>query len=266
MYDARQLAQRREQIWPQQPREMPDIEWRDKAQVELCEEVFAAQPSFELRREEPSDPSEYWALNSQYPPLDAWVLAALLRHLRPTKMIEVGSGYSSLVTARVNQESFHAEMDFVCIEPYPRQFLVDGVDGITDLRIESIQDTPLELFEDLSDGDILFIDTSHTVKTGGDVVWIFHEIVPHLALGVYVHIHDVGLPGAYPESWVMDGWGWNESYLVRSFLSYNNAFEIIWDSQYMLQNHRESVLRAFPEFSQYADRAGVSLWIRRTSH
>ncbi len=265
MYDARQLAQRREQIWPQQPREMPDVEWRDKAQVELCEEVFAAQPSFELRREESADPSEYWALNSQYPPLDAWVLAALLRHLRPTKMVEVGSGYSSLVTARVNRETFQAEMDFVCIEPYPRQFLVDGVDGITDLRVEQIQDTPLELFEDLSDGDILFIDTSHTVKTGGDVVWLFHEIVPRLAPGVYVHIHDIPLPGDYPESWVMDGWGWNESYLVRSFLSYNNAFEIIWGSHYMLQNHRESVLRAFPEFSQYANRGGASLWIRRTT-
>jgi SAM-dependent methyltransferase/predicted O-methyltransferase YrrM len=263
MYDARELAQRRAQIWPRQPRSTPDINWRDAAQVELCEEVFAAQQPLKLRHEESGDPSEYWALNSQYPPLDAWVLAGLLRHLRPAKTIEIGSGYSSLVTARVNREQLDGAMDFVCIEPYPRPFLLDGVAGISDLRVEQIQDTPLELFDGLGAGDILFIDTSHTVKTGGDVTWIFHEVVPRLAAGVYVHIHDIFLPGDYPEPWVTEGWGWNEGYLVRSFLSYNNAFEIVWGSQYMTQRHPDSVLRAFPEQVQYADRAGAALWIRR---
>jgi hypothetical protein len=153
----------------------------------------------------------------------------------------------------------------VCIEPYPRQFLLDGVAGISDLRVERIQDTPLELFEGLGEGDILFIDTSHTVKTGGDVIWIFHEVLPRLARGVYVHIHDVFLPGDYPEPWVLDGWGWNESYLVRSFLSYNSVFEVVWGSQYMLQRHPESIQRAFPEQAQYAARAGASLWIRRAT-
>lgn len=265
MYDARELVKRREQIWVRPPREMSDVDWRDAAQVALCEDVFAAQPPLELRREESSDPTEYWALNSQYPPLDAWVLAALLNDLRPSKMIEVGSGYSSLVTARVNRESLHGTLDFVCIEPYPRPFLLDGVEGISDLRIEPIQDTPLELFDGLAGGDVLFIDTSHTVKTGGDVTWVFHEILPRLAPGVYVHIHDVFLPGDYPEPWVMEGWGWNEAYLVRSFLSYNSAFEIVWGSQYMTQRHPESILRAFPEQARYAERAGAALWIRRTA-
>jgi SAM-dependent methyltransferase len=265
MYDARELSKRREQIWPRPPRDMPDIDWRDEAQVALCEDVFAAQEPLDFRREESSDPSEYWALNSQYPPLDAWVLAALLRHLRPAKMIEVGSGYSSLVSARVNRESLDGAMDFVCIEPYPRPFLLEGVDGISKLRIEQIQDTPLDLFDDLGAGDVLFIDTSHTVKTGGDVTWIFHEIVPRLAEGVYVHVHDIFLPGDYPEPWVSEGWGWNESYLVRSFLSYSSAFEIVWGSQYMSQLHPASVQRAFPGHAQYEDRAGAALWIRRAA-
>jgi SAM-dependent methyltransferase/predicted O-methyltransferase YrrM len=263
MYDARELAQRRSQIWPKQPRSTPDIDWRDEAQVALCEAVFAAQAPLELRRDESDDPSEYWALNSQYPPLDAWVLAGLLSDLRPARTIEIGSGYSSLVTARVNRERLDGTMDFVCIEPHPRPFLLDGVAGISDLRVEQIQDTPLELFDGLGTGDVLFIDTSHTVKTGGDVTWIFHEIVPRLGAGVYVHIHDIFLPGDYPEPWVTEGWGWNESYLVRSFLSYNNAFEIVWGSQYMTQRHPESVLRAFPDQARYQDRAGAALWIRR---
>ncbi len=265
MYDARELAGHRARIWTTPPRDTPDIDWRDEAQVELCEEVFAAQQPLELRREESDDPSEYWALNSQYPPLDAWALAGLLRHLRPAKMIEIGSGYSSLVTARVNREALDGAMDFVCVEPYPRPFLLDGVDGISELRVEQVQDTPLELFDDLGPGDVLFIDTSHTVKTGGDVTWIFHEVVPRLAVGVYVHIHDMFMPGDYPEEWVLEGWGWNESYLVRSFLSYNSAFEVVWGSQYMIQRHRDSVRRAFPEQAGYEDRAGAALWIRRIS-
>jgi SAM-dependent methyltransferase/predicted O-methyltransferase YrrM len=264
MYDARELESRRDRIWPSRPRATPDIDWRDQAQLDLCEDVFSASQLLEFRQDEPVDPTEYWALNDQYPPLDAWVLAGLVRHLRPTLMIEVGSGYSSLVTARVNREQLDESMKFVCIEPYPRPFLTAGVDGISELCVEQIQDTPAERFDELGDGDVLFIDTSHTVKTGGDVTWLFHEIVPRLAPGVYVHIHDIFLPGDYPEPWVMDGWGWNESYLVRSFLSYNSAFEVIWGSQYMTQQHPESVLRAFPGQRKYADRAGASLWIRRT--
>jgi SAM-dependent methyltransferase/predicted O-methyltransferase YrrM len=266
MYDARELAERREQIWPSPPRAMPDIDWRDQAQVALCDDVFAAQQPLDFIREESSDPSEYWGMNSQYPPLDAWVLAALLRDLRPAKMIEIGSGYSSLVTARVNRETLQGEMEFVCIEPYPRPFLTDGVEGISELRVELIQDAPLQLFDELGAGDVLFVDTSHTVKTGGDVTWIFHEILPRLAAGVYVHIHDIFLPGDYPEPWVSEGWGWNESYLVRSFLSYNSAFEIVWGSQYMSQLHLPSIQRAFPGHAQYEDRAGAALWIRRTAH
>jgi predicted O-methyltransferase YrrM len=263
MYDARELVARRERVWPQTPRPTPDIDWHEDAQVELCNEVFTAQQSLGFSHDEPADPSEYWALNSQYPPLDAWVLAGLLRHLRPAAMIEVGCGYSSLVTARINREDFGGSLKFTCIEPYPRPFLLDGVAGITDLRVEAVQETPLELFEALGDGDIVFIDTSHTVKTGGDVTWIFHEIIPRLAPGVYVHVHDVFLPGDYPEPWVMEGWGWNESYLVRSFLSYNSAFEVIWGSQYMTQRHPDCLHRAFPELGQYTDRGGAALWIRR---
>jgi SAM-dependent methyltransferase/predicted O-methyltransferase YrrM len=263
MYDARELVARRGRLWPRTPRPTPDIDWREDAQVELCDEVFAVQQALRLSHDEPADPSEYWALNSQYPPLDAWVLTGLLRHLRPAAMIEVGCGYSSLLTAQINREEFGGSLKFTCIEPYPRPFLVAGVAGITDLRVETVQDAPLELFEDLADGDILLIDTSHTVKTGGDVTWIFHEIIPRLAPGVYVHIHDVFLPGDYPEPWVMEGWGWNESYLVRSFLSYNSAFEVVWGSQYMIQRHPDSLQRAFPDLSKYTARGGAALWIRR---
>jgi SAM-dependent methyltransferase len=263
MYDAHDVLAERERVWPESARAMPDVDWREPAQLELLEQVFAPAEKLDFAEEQPRDPTVYWALNDQYPPLDAWVLAALVEHLRPSRMIEVGSGFSSLVTARVNRERLDGAINFACIEPHPRQFLLDGVPGISELRVEQIQQTPLELFDELGEGDVLFIDTSHTVKTGGDVVWIFHEILPRLAAGVHVHVHDVFLPGDYPEPWVREGWGWNESYLVRSFLSYNEAFPVVWGAQYMTARHMPELLAAFPELPRYRERAGAALWMRR---
>lgn len=263
MFDARELAEQRDRIWPATPRPTPDVEWRESAQLELCQQIFGEQEPLALSPDQSEDPTEYWAGNDQYPPLDAWVLAALLRHLRPARMVEIGSGFSSLVTARVNREELGGELRFTCVEPHPRQFLLDGVDGISELRAERVQDSPLELFTELGPGDILFVDSSHTVKTGGDVTWIFHELIPRLAVGVYVHIHDVFLPGDYPQSWVTEGWGWNETYMVRSFLSYNTTFEVVWGAQFMLEHHPDEVLRAFARQQEYRERGGAALWIRR---
>ena len=128
-------------------------------------------------------------------------LKRFMRHYKPARMIEVGCGFSTLVSARVNREYFDSQIHLTCIEPYPRSFLTDGIEGVDDVVVQKIQDVPLEFFESLTSNDILFIDTSHTVKTGGDVTWIFHEILPRLSTGVIVHIHDFYLPGEYPEPW-----------------------------------------------------------------
>jgi peptidoglycan/LPS O-acetylase OafA/YrhL/predicted O-methyltransferase YrrM len=263
MYETQAVVANRALIWPDDPRPTLDIDWQDKKQLDLCSRIFAVQEPLPLRREPSEDPTEYWCDNDQYPPLDAWILSAMLRHLRPGRMVEIGSGFSSLVTARINREEFANSMHFTCIEPYPRDFLTAGVDGISELREELIQDSPLDLFTTLGNNDILFVDTSHTVKTGGDVTWIFHEIIPRLQAGVVVHVHDFFLPREYPEQWVMEGRGWNETYLVRSFLSYNDSFEVVWATQYMLDHHPDAISRAFrPGDSLY--RGGGSLWFRRT--
>lgn len=263
MYDTRELAERRDRLWPAVPRETIGIDWRGADQQTLCRDVFARQTHFEFAETAVEDPTEYFVTNGQYPPLDAWILEGLIRHFQPRRMIEVGCGFSTLVSARANREYLDSKMTLTCIEPYPRPFLLGEIAGIAGVRVEKIQDTPLDLFDTLEEDDILFIDTSHTVKTGGDVTWIFHEIVPRLAPGVVVHIHDFFLPREYPERWVLDGWGWNESYLVRSFLTFNDVFEIIWGTQYMLLNHLDDVLAAFPDFQGYLAMGGASLWLRR---
>jgi predicted O-methyltransferase YrrM len=263
MYDTRELLVDRDRIWPAVPREAIGMQWNNERQLALCRDVFARQEHYLFPEQAPEDDTEYFAANGQYPPLDAWVLEGVLRHRKPRRMIEIGCGFSSLISARSNRDYLQLGMELICIEPYPRQFLLDGAVGITSMRVERIQETPLELFATLESGDIVFVDTSHTVKTGGDVTWIYHEIVPRLAAGVVLHIHDFFLPGEYPEQWVMEGWGWNETYLVRSFLTFNDVFEVLWGTQYMLTYHRDEVLSAFPDLQRYNAMGGASLWLQR---
>jgi predicted O-methyltransferase YrrM len=263
--DNRELAQEpfHSLVWPAEPRPTPGIDWNADRQRSLAAEVFAAQDRLAFADAETGDPTEYWSANDQYPALDAWVLEGFLRYLRPQRMIEIGSGFSSLVSARVNREHLGGAMSFTSVEPYPREFLRAGVPGIGELRVELIQETPLELFEGLGQGDVVFVDTSHTVKTGGDVQWIYGEILPRLAPGVVVHIHDAFIPGDYPEPWVAEGWGWNEIYLIKAFLAFNSGFEVLFGVQWMLQNEPELIDRAFPGFAQHRERAGGALWLQR---
>ncbi len=104
MYDTHELQARREQLWPANPRKTVGIDWREDAQLELCRTVFKRQRKLEFIDQPSDDPSEYYALNDMYPPDDAWVLAGVLEHFRPARMIEVGCGFSTLVSARVNRE------------------------------------------------------------------------------------------------------------------------------------------------------------------
>jgi predicted O-methyltransferase YrrM len=254
---------RHAQLWPAQPRETPGLAWRDEAQVALCRDVFAHQERLDLAPVATGDPSTYFAANGQYPPLDAWILEAMLRHLRPRRMIEVGSGFSSLITARVNREFLDGALDFTCIEPFPRDFLA-GVPGIDLLVEQKVQDVDLDLYAGLGNGDVLFIDTSHTIKTGGDVPWIFHEILPRLADGVVVHVHDIFLPREYPELWVSDGWGWSEQYLVHSFLLFNDVFELTFGARWMIEHHQDLLHSAFPGYAGYELEGASGLWIRRS--
>jgi predicted O-methyltransferase YrrM len=247
-----------DRIWPPQPRDALELRWREAEQRELLGRL-GTHPPLRFRTQAGDDPTEYWTGNDQYPPLDAQVLAAMLRELRPRRMIEVGCGFSTLVSARVNREALGDEMHFTCVEPYPRQFLIDGVPGVTELRVEKVQEAPLELFSALGPGDVLFVDTSHTVKTGNDVVWVFFEVLPRLAPGVVVHLHDIFLPFDYPEVWVRQGRGWNEQYLLRAFLAYNDAFEIALATRFMTDRHPEAMRDTFGVESL----DGGSFWMRR---
>jgi hypothetical protein len=179
-------------------------------------------------------------------------------------VIEVGCGWSSLVTARVNREYFGGSINFTCIEPYPPDFLGNGIDGISQLIALPVEQVPLDTFLGLTANDVLFIDTSHTVKTGGDVVFLLQEVLPRLASGVVVHIHDIFLPWDYPQEWVMAGRAWNEQYAVRAFLTFNSAYEILIGVSWMGHFHTDVLAAALPDYPEKYPNGGGSLWIRRT--
>jgi len=265
MYDARELTREpaRSRIWPLAPPDHPGIDWNSEGQRAFLRDVLAGQERLALRPDGDPEDGEYFASNGQYPPLDAWILEGVLRHLRPARMIEVGSGFSSLVTARVNREQLGGELHFTCIEPHPRGFLQRGVDGITELVAEKVEDVELARFEELRAGDVLFIDTSHVVRTGGDVVWLYGRVLPRLRSGVLVHIHDVFLPGDYPEQWVAEGWGWNENYLVEAFLQFNSGYEVLLAAQWALHNATAEIDLAFPQFAGCTEQGAGALWLRR---
>lgn len=262
--DNRELALEpaRSRIWPPTPRAAPGIDWRGDEQLDLLNEL-AGLSKLDFPDAPTGDPRDYHTANDMFSRLDAWTLQGMLRHFRPARMIEVGSGFSSLVTARVNREYLGGALHFSCIEPHPPEFLRGGVEGISRLVESRVEQCPLEPFLELGDRDVLFIDSSHTVKTGGDVVFLFQEVLPRLAPGVLVHVHDIFLPWDYPQQWVFDGRAWNEQYLVAAFLAFNSAFRILLSIGWLVHHRRQALVRTLPGYpDSYLD-GGGSLWIQR---
>ena len=262
--DTRVLSQARTRarVWPEQPPERPGIDWRGERQLALLGEL-AKQAPMQIPEEPTGDPLEYFAPNPSFGYYDSWAMGAMLRHLKPARMVETGSGWTSLLAARVNREHHAGAMDITCIDPYPQDFLRDGVEGIARFVKQPVEEMPLSVFEALAAGDVLFIDGTHVVKTGGDVVYLFGEVVPRLEPGVVVHVHDIFLPRDYPEQWVLSGWGWNEQYLLQAFMAFNPEFEILLGTAWLAANHPEAMIEAAPAPTQSHHRLEASLWFRR---
>jgi predicted O-methyltransferase YrrM len=248
-------------LWPPTAPEQPGVDWHGDAQLALVAEL-AAQEAMTFPATS-DDPTEFFSSNPAFAPHDAWATQALLRHLRPRRMVELGSGWTSLLAARVNREHLGQTMRLTCVDPYLQEFLRGGVDGIDEVVEKPAEDLPLSFFESLEAGDVLFIDTTHTVKTGSDVVYLFGEVIPRLAPGVVVHVHDIFLPGEYPKQWVLSGWAWNEQYLVQAFLAFNREFEVLLSLGWLANRHPETIERVVPGFESFYPGRGGSLWLRR---
>lgn len=261
--DPSDLKVREAAIWPDPPpSNSPGIDYREAEQLKLLEQFRPLANDLDFNTQAEANSNRYYYNNDQFPCLDADVLFCMVRHLKPKHVVEVGSGYSSLIIAELNTKYRDQQIQFTCIEPFPRQFLIDGVEGISALVRTTVQTAPVELFDKLQSGDILFIDSSHVSKTGSDVNYLFFEILPRLKAGVYIHVHDIFLPDDYPKRWVLEECrSWNEQYLVRAFLQYNMTFEVVFSCYLMSTRRFNETSAVFPRFPQLG--GGGSLWLRK---
>lgn len=195
--------------------------------------------------EEKSSNLRYYFDNVHFCHFDALALYAMIRYLKPKRIIEAGSGFSSAVMLDTNSKFMENAIKFTFIEPYPHRLyslLSEQDKEQNTIVVKPIQDTDLQIFTTLEENDILFIDSTHVSKTGSDVNHVIFEILPILKSGVIVHFHDIFYPFEYPKHWVLNkGFGWNEDYLLRAFLMYNNEFEIIFFNTYLAYMHPDLV-------------------------
>jgi predicted O-methyltransferase YrrM len=254
--DTRRL---REELWGRES-QLVGIEMNEDSQLRLLRDVF---PQF---REEfahfplaPTDnPYEFHFGNNKFGGTDALVLYCMIRCFRPNTIVEVGSGYSTRIGTLA--ASRNGDTSLICIDPYPDEVL-RSLPGVTRLLSKPVQEIELDLFEALGPNDILFIDSTHVARIGGDVPFLILEVLPRLQPGVIVHVHDIFLPGEYPRGWILDlHLFWNEQYLLHSFLLFNSAFEVLFSNSFMGLRHFPDMKETFPNSPWWG---GGSFWMRR---
>ncbi|WP_156387686.1 class I SAM-dependent methyltransferase [Methylobacterium sp. Leaf399] len=214
--------------------------------------------------DEPDGHHRYHYKNPAFSYGDGTVLYALLRRFKPKRVIEVGSGYSSacLLDASSGPGGFPCEITF--IEPHPTllKSLIreDDIQRVTILE-QGIQSVPLSCFETLEEGDFLFIDSTHVLKTGSDVAFELAEVLPLIKPGVFIHFHDIFYPFEYSHSWaVAENRSWNEIYGLRAFLAFNKEFEVVFFNDMFLQLRVDVIKADCPSFLK---NSGGSIWLRR---
>ena len=220
--------------------------------------AFMASASF---TEAQTPRRRYYADNGGFPLGDALTLRAMINHAQPRRIIEVGSGFSSACILDTLDET-GLKAGLTCIEPYPERLrsLLRPSDPV-EIIASPVQAVPLNRFRTLQSNDILFIDSTHVVKTASDVHYEIFEILPCLKPGVLVHFHDVIYPFEYPLEWIFQqNLSWNEAYFVRAFLMYNEAFSVFYSSSYMVQHAGELVRRLIPAFPP---NPGTGLWLTK---
>lgn len=188
----------------------------------------------------------------------------MLNIIKPKRLIEVGSGYTSAMMLDINEYClmYESQIDLTFIEPYPKLLnsLLKESDRINLVETE-LQAIDLKFFQVLEEGDILFIDSTHVSKTGSDVNYLFFEIIPRLNPGVIIHLHDIFYPFEYPHKWLKEGMVWNELFLLRSFLQYNNNYKILYFQNMIEKLYRVKLENAWPIKNETIH--GGSFWMKK---
>lgn len=258
-----EIRAREAELFGPPPPSLPGIDLRADQQVALVRELARFYGELPFPRTQ-SGGSRYWFDNWAYSYADAIFLYSMLRHLQPRRVIEVGSGFSSAAMLDT-ADRWLPQTSFTFIDPDTSTLdaLLRSGDRqrVTIIRAK-LQDVPLTTFDTLGANDILFIDSTHVSKTGSDVNRILFEILPRLASGAHVHFHDVFYPFEYPKEWVYEGRAWNEDYILRAFLEFNDALDIVLFGTWLARFHRDLLAELMP---LTLENPGGSLWLARRS-
>jgi predicted O-methyltransferase YrrM len=260
--DIKEVLARWGSLFKRESKDCPGIDLSERNQLELLENLSMFYNDLPFP-EAPSNSTRYYYQNQNFRYGDVIILYSFLRHYKPRKVIEVGSGFSSAAMLDTNSFFLKERVHFTFIEPYPD--LLFSLLSEEDIRKHIViqrplQDVPLELFKNLSEGDVLFIDSSHVVKAGSDVAYIFFYILPELNPGVIIHLHDILWPFEYPKKWLLGGRAWNEAYFLRAFLQFNTTFEIMYFNSFMVEFHGDIIQEKMPLCLKDS---GYSIWIRK---
>ena len=263
--DTRTLPKR---LWEEHSK-LIGIDVNEKTQLDLLSR-FTKRFKHEyeqLPREKTSVPFQYYICNNMFQSVDAEILYCMIRNFKPRRVIEIGSGNSTYLAAQTlvrNSEDENGYLpELTAIDPFPNKTVQSGFHGLSRLIAKRVEEVPLSKFQELEENDILIIDSSHVIRTGGDVEYEYLEVLPRLKKGVIVSFHDIFLPAEYPEEWVQK-WRlfWTEQYLLQAFLAFNSSFEVLWMGSYMHLTHPKEIEAAFGSYNKATTWPG-SFWMRR---
>ncbi|WP_407931293.1 class I SAM-dependent methyltransferase [Ignavibacterium album] len=228
-------------------RNLSGINWNISGQLELLERFIYSRELEDIPKENP-EPLKFFLNNGAFEFGDAEYWYQLIRTIKPRRIFEVGSGYSTLMAinaiAQNQADDSNYKCEHICIEPYEMPWLEKS--GVSVVR-SKVEDIELSFFSKLYENDILFIDSSHIIRPQGDVLFEYLELLPSLRKGVIVHLHDIFSPKNYPKQWLQDEIRfWNEQYLLEAFLTYNNTWKVIGALNYLHHNHYEKLRRVAP--------------------
>ncbi len=266
--DTRTLPQK---LWEQES-ELVGLDLRIHEQLELMQtfQKKYADEYEQFPRQKTDDPYQYHLNNGWFESVDAEILYCMIRHHQPKRIIEVGAGYSTYLMVQACKQNIADGIHPATITTIDPTSVIfhQQIPGVSQFIKAPVQEMPLEPFLELEAHDILFIDSSHVVKIGSDVVYELLEIVPRIAVGVVIHFHDIFWPCEYPQEWVFKSTlFWNEQYALQAFLAFNNAFKILWTSNYLNVHHPDALDAAFGSYRWYYHEVGGfapgSVWIQR---
>jgi len=245
----------------EQRRQLPGIKLNEESVLGLLETISPYVAELQSAPYERDGSEPFWFANGWVADFDAAALYGLLRHLKPKHYVELGCGFSSLMSSRALSRNLKDGFacDVVYADPQPR---IDIAQILSCGRLiqKRVQDVPFELFTSLEAGDALFIDTSHVVKFQSDVVHVLGTILPSLKSGVWIHVHDVFTPYDYPLDWLSSPlFSDNEQYVLEALLNGGDRYSVELPLYALWKEHFASMKKFFPRGQQ---RAG-SFWIRK---